>query len=190
MSTPTVKRLPYGISNFEDIVAKNYAYVDKTRFIALLEDESNPYQFFIRPRKFGKSLFCSILACYYNVNKADKFAQLFGNLYIGKNPTPEKNACAIMPFNFSGINTTSEDDFKASFSGTVQLAASLTVTATFSQMPTRCWRKLKSKIWALSRCALPTTPRSRQECAQPYLGGISTECRFGVVYTPSRRDGI
>ncbi|MDR3366486.1 MAG: AAA family ATPase, partial [Prevotellaceae bacterium] len=61
MSTLSTKRLPYGISNFEDLIAENYAYVDKTQFIALLENESNPYQFFIRPRKFGKSLFFSLL---------------------------------------------------------------------------------------------------------------------------------
>ncbi|MDR2814459.1 MAG: ATP-binding protein [Prevotellaceae bacterium] len=114
------KRLPYGISNFEDLIVKNYAYVDKTRFIALLEDENNPYQFFIRPRKFGKSLFFSLLSSYYDVNKADKFERLFGSLYIGKNPTPEKNTYAIMLFNFSGINTTTKDNFTTSFSDTVQ----------------------------------------------------------------------
>ncbi|MDR3188484.1 MAG: ATP-binding protein [Prevotellaceae bacterium] len=116
MSTLNVKRLPYGISNFEDLITENYAYVDKTQFIALLENESNPYQFFIRPRKFGKSLFFSLLFNYYGITKANKFEQLFGNLYIGKNPTPKKNAYAIMLFNFSGIDTSSEEEFRSSFS--------------------------------------------------------------------------
>jgi hypothetical protein len=87
-----IKRLPYGISNFETIRTENYTYIDKTRFINLLEDEANRYQIFVRPRKFGKSLFFSILANYYDINRADKFQSLFGDLFIGQHPTPEKTA--------------------------------------------------------------------------------------------------
>jgi hypothetical protein len=73
--------LPDGASNFETMMNDNYAYVDKTKFIEILEKEPNRYHFFIRPRKFGKSLFFSTLYNYYCLNKADKFQQLFGNLY-------------------------------------------------------------------------------------------------------------
>ncbi|MDR0866481.1 MAG: ATP-binding protein [Candidatus Symbiothrix sp.] len=114
------KQLPYGISNFETIRTQNYAYVDKTRFIELLEKESNPYQFFIRPRKFGKSLFFSTLSNYYDINTVNKFQQLFGDLYIGQHPTPEKNKCVILKFNFSGINTASKEGFASSFENVVQ----------------------------------------------------------------------
>ncbi|MDR0415377.1 MAG: AAA family ATPase, partial [Prevotellaceae bacterium] len=65
-----MKRLPYGNSNFGSVIADGYCYVDKTRFIEQLEDENNKYQFFIRPRKFGKSLFFSTLSHYYDLNKA------------------------------------------------------------------------------------------------------------------------
>ena len=58
MSVTPFKRLPYGESNFASLRTENYAYVDKTQFIEMLENESNKRQFFIRPRKFGKSLFC------------------------------------------------------------------------------------------------------------------------------------
>ncbi|MDR3267770.1 MAG: ATP-binding protein [Tannerella sp.] len=68
MDTKTVKQVPYGISDFRRIITKNYAYVDKTRFIAELEREANPNHFFIRPRKFGKSLFFKMLNYYYNIN--------------------------------------------------------------------------------------------------------------------------
>jgi hypothetical protein len=68
-----VKLLPDGISDFEVMMTENYAYVDKTRFIKMLEKEPNPYHFFIRPRKFGKSLFFSILYNYYCLNKAQQF---------------------------------------------------------------------------------------------------------------------
>jgi hypothetical protein len=114
------KRLPYGNSNFSSVIEENYCYIDKTRFIELLENETNKYQFFIRPRKFGKSLFFSTLLHYYDMNRADDFDKLFGNLYIGKNPTPRKNSYAMMEFNFSGINTTGEEEFKVSFAQNVQ----------------------------------------------------------------------
>ena len=61
MATKNFKRLPYGNPDFESIRTRNFAYVDKTRFIELLENEANASQFFIRPRKFGKSLFLSTL---------------------------------------------------------------------------------------------------------------------------------
>ncbi|GHT64032.1 hypothetical protein AGMMS50239_21010 [Bacteroidia bacterium] len=114
------KRLPYGNSNFERIITEDYAYVDKTRFIELLEQENNSYLFFTRPRKFGKSLFFSMLSHYYDINSADKFEQLFGNLYIGKHPTQKRNSYVVLKFNFSGLDTNSEEDFKISFSGNIR----------------------------------------------------------------------
>ena len=85
------KRIPYGMQNFEDVIERDCYYVDKTPFIEKIE-ESNMYFFFIRPRRFGKSLTLSMLENYYDINKKDKFESLFGNLYIGKNPTPERNS--------------------------------------------------------------------------------------------------
>jgi len=111
------KKLPYGQSNFADLIERNYAYVDKTRFIELLENENNRFQFFIRPRRFGKSLFLSILDNYYGVEKSDA---VFKDLYIGKNPTPEKNKYAILKFNFSGLDTDNHEGFRKSFSNRVQ----------------------------------------------------------------------
>jgi hypothetical protein len=115
METKTVKRLPYGNSDFRSIRTGNYVYVDKTRFIESLENESNKNQFFIRPRKFGKSLFFSMLLYYYDINCAGQFEQLFGDLYIGKHPTPEKNSYLVMAFDFSGLDTSSEEGFVSSF---------------------------------------------------------------------------
>ena len=121
MSAKIFKRLPYGNSNFESVRTENYAYVDKTRFIELLEEESNKNQFFIRPRKFGKSLFFSMLSNYYDMLLADRFQELFGGLYIGENPTSRKNSYAVMEFDFSGLDTTSPENFIKSFNGKVQL---------------------------------------------------------------------
>jgi len=114
------KKLPYGQSNFADLIARNYAYVDKTRYVELLENENNTFQFFIRPRRFGKSLFLSVLENYYDLSRKDKFKDLFKELYIGKNPTPEQGKYAVIQFDFSGLNTESHEEFKKSFSMRVQ----------------------------------------------------------------------
>ncbi len=96
------KLLPYGMTNFEDIRLDNYYYVDKTSFIPLIE-RSNRFFFFIRPRRFGKSLTLNVLQHYYDVRTKDKFDALFGDLYIGKHPTPERNSYLVLYLNFSGI---------------------------------------------------------------------------------------
>lgn len=75
----TVKKIPYGMSNFEDVIMQNCYYVDKTMYIPLLEDQAN-YLTFIRPRRFGKSLLLSMVRSYYDLSQKDKFQQLFGNL--------------------------------------------------------------------------------------------------------------
>lgn len=101
-----MKKLPYGISNYERIVEDNYEYVDKTSYIEKLENLAAPNIMFLRPRKFGKTLFASVLENYYDIRKKDKFEKLFGETYIGKNPTILKNSYHILRFNFSGIDTT------------------------------------------------------------------------------------
>ncbi|WP_056928562.1 AAA family ATPase [Candidatus Symbiothrix dinenymphae] len=120
MEAKKFKRLPYGSSNYKSIRTENYAYVDKTMYIEMLENETNKNLFFIRPRKFGKSLFFMTLSCYYDMNEAENFEQLFGDLYIGKHPTPEKNSYAMLKFDFSGLDTSSEEGFKYSFNMKVQ----------------------------------------------------------------------
>ncbi|MDR2115779.1 MAG: ATP-binding protein [Planctomycetaceae bacterium] len=116
MNTTIPKQLPYGNANFKNIrTENNYIYIDKTRFIETLERESNSSQIFIRPRRFGKSLFLSMLAYYYDINFADEFAQLFGDLYIGQHPTPRKNSYAVMEFDFSSVDTANAESFRNTF---------------------------------------------------------------------------
>ena len=104
-----MKKLPYGISNYEELIVDGYYYVDKTKHIELLENLAEKRIIFLRPRKFGKTLFTSTLENYYDIKKADKFEELFKNTYIGKNPTKQKNKYHILKFNFSGIDTTNEE---------------------------------------------------------------------------------
>lgn len=97
------KRIPYGISDYGRMRRENAYYVDKTHYIP--EIEAAPfYLFCIRPRRFGKSLWLSVLQHYYDVNQADNFEFLFGDTYIGKNPTPDRNSYLIIFLNLSMVN--------------------------------------------------------------------------------------
>lgn len=97
------KLLPYGMMNFAVIRRDYYYYVDKTSFIPLIE-RSDRFFFFIRPRRFGKSLTLNMLQHYYDVNAKDKFDALFGDLYIGKHPTKDRNSYLVLKLNFSLVS--------------------------------------------------------------------------------------
>jgi len=98
-----IKEIPYGISNFEELILDENYFIDKTRFISTLE--SYKYVFFIRPRRFGKSLFLSMLQSYYDIAKKDKFALLFKDTDIGKNPTEGRNSYLVMRLDFSAVDS-------------------------------------------------------------------------------------
>ena len=100
-----MKKLPYGISNYEEIIEDDYYYIDKTQYIEYLENLAEKRIMILRPRKFGKTLFTSTLENYYDIKKKDKFEKLYKETYIGKNPTKLRNSYYILRFNFSGINT-------------------------------------------------------------------------------------
>ncbi|MBR3479072.1 MAG: AAA family ATPase [Bacteroidaceae bacterium] len=97
------KRIPYGMQNWEDVRLSNYYYVDKTRFIPEIEAANN-YFFFIRPRRFGKSLLMNMLRQYYDVRKALLFDRLFGDLWIGQHPTENHNQYLVLYLNFSMVS--------------------------------------------------------------------------------------
>ena len=115
-------KMPYGISKYEKIVNDGYYYVDKTKYIEKLENLPETSIMFLRPRKFGKTLFTSVLENYYDKNKADKFEILYGNTYIGKNPTKLKNSYCILRFNFSGINTENEESTMKGFKEKISIS--------------------------------------------------------------------
>ena len=122
-----MRKLPNGMSNYEDIVKENRIYVDKTMYIEKMEELADKTIMFLRPRKFGKTLFTSTLECYYDKNKEDRFEELFGKTYIGKNPTENRNRYCILRFNFSGIvtNTVEEaiDGFKREVASSIEVFA-------------------------------------------------------------------
>ena len=83
----TIERVPYGVADFETVMNQNLYYVDKTMYLAELEKQPRNL-IFIRPRRFGKSLFISMMRAYYDKSKADRFDSLFGSLWIGSHPAP------------------------------------------------------------------------------------------------------
>ena len=119
-----MKEIPYGISNYEELIEENYYYVDKTSYIEKLESLAQKRVMFLRPRKFGKTLFTSVLENYYDINKKDSFDKLFGETYIGKHPSKLRNSYYILRFNFSGIDTDSVqktiNNFKEKVTASIQ----------------------------------------------------------------------
>ena len=114
-----MKKLPYGISNYEELITDGYYYVDKTMYIEKLENLAEKRILFLRPRKFGKTLFTSMIENYYDIKKIDEFEKLYRDTYIGKNPTKLKNSYHILKFNFSGIDTTNDETTMKGFKNEV-----------------------------------------------------------------------
>ena len=114
-SPPTHPRIPYGEADFKRIRLNRWLYVDKTRFVRWLED--GRYAFLIRPRRFGKSLWISLLENYYDRFWADGFAATFAGTDIGQHPTGKQSRYVTLRFNFSAVNDkleTLEREFESS----------------------------------------------------------------------------
>lgn len=97
-----VKLVPYGVADFATVIEQNLYYVDKTMFIPELEKQPRNL-FFIRPRRFGKSIFLSMLYSYYDCTQSHKFQSLFGNLWIGQHPSPLQGKYQVLFLDFSQI---------------------------------------------------------------------------------------
>lgn len=113
-------KIPYGESNFKKVREQGFVYIDKTKHIAALENQGS-HLFLLRPRRFGKSLFISALEYYYDQNHADDFETLFGDLYIGKHPTPLKNSYQVLFMEFSGIATGTFEQVYSGFNTAIEV---------------------------------------------------------------------
>ncbi len=107
------KRILYATANYDEIVRENGYFVDKTDYIERLETVKNPV--FLRPRRFGKTLLCSIQIYYYDLNYADRFNELFAHTWIGQNPTGRQNSYMMLSLNFSVIDLGTLTDIEYSF---------------------------------------------------------------------------
>lgn len=115
MEIKKAPQIPYGISDFVRMRTENYYYVDKTMYLPLIEDTAS-YIFMIRPRRFGKSLFLSMMKAYYDILQKDRFQELFGGLWIGENPTDQRNRFQMIYFDFSKAGASLER-LEESFNG-------------------------------------------------------------------------
>ena len=98
----TIKQIPYGVADFESVMTRHLYYVDKTMYLDEIERQPDTL-IFIRPRRFGKSLFISMMRAYYDKSKAKDFDDLFGSLWIGSHPTPLRNHYQVLYLDFSKI---------------------------------------------------------------------------------------
>ncbi len=102
-------KIPYGVPDFRRIREEHYYYIDKTGFIPTLE-QAGSFLFFVRPRRFGKSLFASMLRCYYDCAEKANFQKWFGDLEIGRNPTENVNRYQVLYMDFSEVNRGNLDE--------------------------------------------------------------------------------
>ena len=102
-------KIPYGISDYKKIKEDGYYYVDKTMYLEKLEEVGSVLTY-LRPGRYGKTLFTSMLSYYYDVNAKSEFQSLFKNTYVSKNPTRNKNNYYILKFDFSGLTTSKKDE--------------------------------------------------------------------------------
>jgi hypothetical protein len=119
METKRLK-LPYGIADFASLRQQGYYYVDRSKYIRILEKLAEKYLVFLRPRRFGKSLFLSLLNYYYGSIYKERFDELFAGLSIHENPTPLKNSYAILSFDFSGVKTDTHDNSIHGFNSAIR----------------------------------------------------------------------
>ncbi len=112
-------KIPYGIAGYDEIRRENYFYIDKTQYIAELEVFKNPV--FLRPRRFGKTLLCTTLSSYYDINKKHRFEELFGDTWIGKNTTSLQGKYMVLHLDFSIVYATvnSAEELAKSFNNAI-----------------------------------------------------------------------
>ena len=107
MSMGNIKQVPYGVADFVSVREQDLYYVDKTMFLPELENQPRML-IFIRPRRFGKSLFINMMCAYYDKAMTDKFDRLFGDLWVGQHPTPCKGRYEVLYLDFSQVGGTSK----------------------------------------------------------------------------------
>jgi len=146
---PKRRRIPYAITNYRNIRRDNMYYVDKTRYIERIED-ANSYFFFIRPRRFGKTLLLEMLSYYYDIYYRDEFEMLFGGLYIGNHPTPNHNKYLVIKLNFSVIDGTL-GDYKGSLDSHCRIEFELFCDTYADLLPAGFKQEMQNEVGAVAQ---------------------------------------
>ena len=160
-----MKKIPYGITNFKELIENNYYYVDKTMYLSNLERAGNVLVY-LRPRRFGKTLFTSMISYYYDIASSDMFDELFKDTYVFDSPTPDKNNYYILKFDFSGISTFDTnievleskfkekvldgiDSFISKYDLDIELNYTQSAEGIFSELIRKVQYKLENKIYII-----------------------------------------
>ncbi|MEE3423528.1 MAG: AAA family ATPase, partial [Succinimonas sp.] len=109
------KFIPAAMTDFKKIIENNYAFVDKTRFLEVYENSKTRVSMFLRPCRFGKTMFAELLRYYYDIALKEEADRLFKGKYIASHPTPRKNSYYVLQFDLSGVDTHSSDSLTRSF---------------------------------------------------------------------------
>jgi hypothetical protein len=99
-----MKKIPYGLSDFKRLKTENYFFIDKTKYLEIIENYNSNYLMFLRPRRFGKSLFIAILEAYYDIYFKNEFEEIFKDTYILNNRTKEASSYLVLRFDFSAVD--------------------------------------------------------------------------------------
>ena len=137
-------KLPYGQSDFTKVIRDGYFYQDRTAFIRALETAPT-FIFYLRPRRFGKSLFVSMLEHYYALEYKADFTDLFGGLDIGKNPTPLANQYMVLSFEFTGIQTNTPENTREGFLESIRDSVGLFLSQYSDIFPTEIHASIVEK---------------------------------------------
>ena len=138
-------KIGYAQADFKTLITSQKLYIDRTAYIQAMENESNTNLIFVRPRRFGKSLWLSILQYYYGVEYKDNFDILFGNLAIGQDPTPLRNSYMILRMQFAGIDVETDKSTYQGFRANVLTG----ILACMGRYSTYFSKEEKNKIEAL-----------------------------------------
>ena len=109
------KLIPSAMTDFKKIIENNYAFVDKTRFLEVYEKSGTSVSMFLRPWRFGKTMFTELLRYYYDIALKEDADRLFQGRYIASHPTPLKNSYYVLQFDLSGVDTGSSESMTKSF---------------------------------------------------------------------------
>ncbi len=159
-------RPPYGISDFRQLRQEGYSYVDKTRFIRVLEERPEPYVLFLRPRRFGKSLWLSVLRHYYDIEARDLWEELFKGLAIAEEPTAKRSSYLVLKLNFSAVDASTPEEAARG----MQFEVALGVTS-FLEMYELASESERERLWNLPTAAnvLEVGLRIARKASHPVL---------------------
>ena len=105
--------MPVGLDNFREMIAREYYFVDKTKFIKELLDSNAMVTLITRPRRFGKTLAMRMLQEFFDINAAGR--DTFKGLNISRAGEKYMQHRGKYPVIFLQLKNVAAGDFEKSF---------------------------------------------------------------------------